>query len=98
MEMTDYERFGEYTSEQRSTAGVALTFLFIGLGIGAISALMFAPRSGKQMRRDLRRRYEDARESLEDWSEQAGDLLERGGEWARTAKKKVAPIAERMRR
>ena len=96
--MTDYERVDEYASDERGAAGVALTFLFIGLGVGAFSALMFAPRSGKQIRKDLRRRYNDARESLEDFGEQAGDFLERGGDWARTAKKKVAPIAERMRR
>jgi len=96
--MTDYERFDEYASDERGTAGVALTFLFIGLGVGALSALMFAPRSGKQIRKNLRRRYNDARDSLEDFGEQAGDFLERGGDWARTAKKKVAPIAERMRR
>jgi gas vesicle protein len=96
--MTDYERLDDYTFEERGTAGVALTFLFIGLGLGALSALMFAPRSGKQMRKNLRRRYKDARESLEDFGDQAGDFLERGGEFARTAKKKVAPFAERIRR
>jgi gas vesicle protein len=96
--MTDYERFEDYSSEERGAAGIALTFLFIGLGVGALSALMFAPRSGKQVRKNLRRRYKDARESLEGIGEQAGDFLERGGDWARTAKKKVAPIAERMRR
>ncbi len=96
--MTDYERFEDYTSHERGMAGVALTFLFIGLGVGALSALMLAPRSGKQMRKNLRRRYNDARESLEDFGDQAGDLFERGGEWARNAKKKVTPIAERIRR
>ena len=96
--MTDYDRFDDYQQSERSTAGMALTFLFIGLGLGAMSALMFAPKSGKKMRKTLRRRYEDARESLGDLSEQAGDAIGRGGDWARTAKKTVAPIAERIRR
>ncbi|MGE0406609.1 MAG: YtxH domain-containing protein [Candidatus Korobacteraceae bacterium] len=96
--MTDYERFGDYQPSDRGSAGLALTFLFIGLGLGAFSALLFAPRSGKQMRKNLRRRYEDARESLEDFGEHAGEVLERGGDWARSARKKVSPIAERMRR
>ncbi len=93
--MTDYERFGDYQPSERGALGIALTFLFIGLGVGAISALLFSPKSGKQMRRMLRRKYEDAREALEDISEQAGDVIDRGAEWANTAKEKVAPIARR---
>ncbi len=95
--MTDYERFGEYQPSDRSNVGLAITFLFIGLGAGALSALLFAPKSGKQMRRALKRKYEDAREVLEDWTEQAGEVLERGAEWANTAKEKVAPIAQAAR-
>ena len=95
--MTDYERFGEYQSSDRSNVGLALTFLLIGLGVGALSALLFAPKSGKQIRRALRRKYEDAREVLEDWTEQAGEVIERGTEWANTAKEKVAPIAQAAR-
>jgi gas vesicle protein len=102
MRMTDYERYGDYRPAERSTTGVALTFLFIGLGVGALSALLFAPRSGKQMRKSLRRRYEDARETLEDWGEHATEAFERGADWATTArdtaKEKVAPIASRIRR
>jgi gas vesicle protein len=96
--MTDYERFGDYRPAERNAAGMALTFLLIGLGIGAAAALLFAPRSGKQVRKRLRQQYENARESLEDWGGHAGDVLERGGDWARMARNKVAPIAERMRR
>jgi gas vesicle protein len=95
--MTDYERFGEYQSSDRSSVGLALTFLFIGLGVGALSALLFAPKSGKQMRRLLKRKYEDARDVLEDWTEQASDVIEKGTEWASTAKEKVAPIARAAR-
>lgn len=96
--MTDYERIGEYQASDRSYAGVALTFLFIGLGAGALLALLFAPRSGKQMRKILRRKYEDAREVFDDFTEQAEDVIERGGEWANVAKEKVAPFAKAMRR
>ncbi len=95
--MTDYERFGEYQSSDRSSVGLALTFLFIGLGVGALGALLFAPKSGKQMRRLLKRKYEDARETVEDWTEQASDVVGKGVEWANTAKEKVAPIAKSFR-
>lgn len=96
--MTDYERFGEYQPSDRSTFSTALTFLFIGLGAGALSALLLAPRSGKQVRKLLRRKYEGAREVFDDLSEQAGDYIERGADWAQAAKDKVAPIAKAVRR
>ena len=96
--MTDYEHFGDYQASDRSGIGTALTFLFIGLGAGALAALLFAPKTGKQMRRELRRRYEDAREAIDDFTDQAGDVIDRGTEWAKDAKEKVAPFAKAIRR
>lgn len=107
--MTDYERFGDYQPSDRSSAGMAITFLFIGLGAGALAALLFAPKTGKQIRRELRRKYETAKDVIEDWQEQAGDVIEKGSEWAsnakdwastatETAKEKVAPFAKAMKR
>jgi len=96
--MTDYERFGDYQPSDRSTVGLAITFLFIGLGAGALAALLFAPKSGKQIRKVLRRKYEDAKDVFEDWQEQAGDVVEKGTEWANTAKEKVAPFAKAVKR
>jgi gas vesicle protein len=98
--MTDYERHGDYQpSERGGTAGTAITFLFIGLGIGALAALLFAPKTGKQMRKLLRQKYEDAREQADDLLERGGDLLERGedllergSDFARAAREKVRPI------
>jgi len=85
--MTDYERQGDYQPSDRSTVSTAITFLFIGLGMGALAALLFAPKSGRQMRKLLRRKYQDA-------VEQADELLERGSEFAHTAREKVKPFAE----
>jgi gas vesicle protein len=103
--MTDYERFGEYQPSQRGTLGIALTFLFIGLGAGALTALLLAPQSGRQTRRLLRRKYEDAKDVWDDWSGQASDVIERGAgwakdakDWAKDAKEKVAPFAKAVRR
>jgi gas vesicle protein len=96
--MSDYERFGDYQPSDRGGIGLAITFLLIGLGAGALSALLLAPKSGKQMRRTLRRKYEDAREVLEDWQDQASDVIDKGAEWANTAKEKVAPIAKAVKR
>jgi gas vesicle protein len=101
--MTDYERFGDNTpTGERGNLGIAITFLFVGLGLGALSALLIAPRSGKQMRRTLRRRYEDAVDTLGEWGEQAGGMVEKGSGWAsdikNKARDKVRPIARAVRR
>ncbi|HEV8525406.1 MAG TPA: YtxH domain-containing protein [Terriglobales bacterium] len=93
--MTDYERVGEYQPSDRSVAGTAITFLLIGLGVGALAALLFAPKSGRQLRKVLRRKYEDTVENL---TEHADEWAERGSDWAATAKEKVAPIARAARR
>lgn len=109
MRMTDYERFGEYQQENSGCrgghAGLALTFLFIGLGAGAVAALLLAPQTGRKMRRTLRRKYEDACDVFDDIKGQAGGVWERGSEfvdtakeYVDTAKEKVAPIAKKVRR
>jgi gas vesicle protein len=108
--MANYKRFGLYEGSDRgSQIGTALTFLFIGLGIGALSALLFAPQSGKQTRKMIRRKYEDALDTVEDWTDQAGEMWDKGVDYARDAKDrgaeyinkaadKVAPIAKVLRR
>jgi len=91
--MTDYERFGDYQPSDRSTASTAVTFLFIGLGVGALAALLFAPKSGRQMRKLLRRKYENSVEQADGLIDRGAELLERGSEFAHTASEKVKPIA-----
>ncbi|HYN15512.1 MAG TPA: YtxH domain-containing protein [Terriglobales bacterium] len=91
--MTEHERHGDYQPSDRSTASTAITFLFIGLGIGALAALLFAPRSGRQMRKLLRRKYEDAVEQADELLERGTELFERGSDFAHTATEKVRPIA-----
>lgn len=96
--MADF-RFGDYTFSRRQRGiTTALSFLAIGLGIGALTALFIAPKSGKQLRKDVRRRYEDAREAVGDFTDRASDMWERGEEWADAARKKVEPVARRFRR
>ncbi len=82
----DFESYGEYRSSEGSNVGLGLTLLFMGLAMGAVAALMLAPKTGKQMRRSLRRKYEDARELMDDLGETAGDWMEKGSEWADKAK------------
>jgi gas vesicle protein len=99
-------RIGKYESSSKSNVGTAVTFLMIGVGAGALIALMLAPKTGKQMRKDLRKRYDDARDTLQDWSEDAidrvNDIADRSGDWADElrdlAREKAAPIAKAIKR
>jgi gas vesicle protein len=95
-------RFGKYESSDKSTAGTAVTFLLIGLGAGALVALLFAPQSGRQLRRDLRRKYEGAKDAVEDFTDEAKermeDAVDRGSEWVETAREKVEPLRAAIRR
>ena len=90
-EAKDFELNGEYEGSDRGLA-IGLTMLFIGLAAGALVALLLAPKTGKQMRRTLRRKYENAREMMEDIGDQAGDWIDKGSEWADKAKSKMPPL------
>jgi gas vesicle protein len=95
-------RSGDYETSEKSTAGTAITFLFIGLGAGALVALLFAPKAGKQLRKELRRTYDDAREAVENFTDGAkdrvGDIMERGADWVDAAREKVEPLRSAVRR
>jgi gas vesicle protein len=98
--------FMGFGRHEDSTAGTAFTFLLIGIGAGALAALLFAPKSGEELRRDIRRKYKDAKDAVEDFADEAkdrvGDALERGADWVEgveeSARKKVAPLGRALRR
>ncbi len=89
-----------------SHAGTALAFLLIGMGAGALIALMYAPKTGEQMRRELRRKYKDARGAMEDLGEEARErfeeALERGTDWVeevgKDARKRIDPLKRALQR
>jgi gas vesicle protein len=95
-------REGSYEPEESSRVGTAITFLLIGLGAGAVVGMLFAPKAGRQMRRDLRRGYESAREKFDDFAETArdfaGDAMERGTDFAEDLRERVKPLARGIRR
>jgi gas vesicle protein len=76
-------RIGRYESSENSNLGTALTFLLIGLGAGALIGMLVAPKSGKQLRRDIARGYEDAKDAVEDWADEAKDRVREAGERVR---------------
>lgn len=94
-------REGKYESGG-GNVGTAITFLLIGLGAGAIVGMLFAPKAGRQMRRDLRRGYENARETFDDLRESARDFaeeaVERGSDFADELRDRVKPLARSIRR
>ncbi len=94
---TEFAREGEYRSSD-SNISLGLTMLFVGLAVGALTALLVAPKTGRQMRRTLRRKYEDAREAMEDLGDQASDWIDKGSEWADKAKTRVSPLTKPFRR
>jgi len=66
--------------------GSSFAFLLLGMGVGAGLALLFAPKSGKEVRRYLVRRAEDGRDYLtavgKELRRQAEDVVEMGKDWA----------------
>ncbi|MBZ5650674.1 MAG: YtxH domain-containing protein [Terriglobales bacterium] len=96
-------RIGKYeASERGNAAGTAVTFLLIGLGAGALLGLLLAPKAGKQMRKDLRRKFDSARETVDEWTDDAKEFaeeaMERGAEIADEVRERVAPLAKAIRR
>jgi len=82
--------------QDRSGAALGLALLCLGLAAGAITALLLAPQTGKQLRKQIRRRYEDARDVMDDWGDQANDWIERGSEWADKAKSRAEDPIRRV--
>jgi gas vesicle protein len=99
-------RIGRYESSESSNIGTAITFLLIGLGAGALAGLLLAPKSGKQLRRDLQRGYEDAKDSLGEWADEAKDrvrevgeqVASRGAEVAEDLRDRVEPLRRVIRK
>jgi gas vesicle protein len=92
--------------ERESTSASAkLTYLLIGGGIGAIVALLFAPKSGTELRGDIadvtRKGIEKGKETASIVGERAGEYYEvtrdRAGELYQTAQSKAGELAEKAK-
>ena len=90
-------RYGNYESSEGVNLGTALTFFLIGMGAGALAALALAPKTGKQFRRDLKRGYDDARDTLQDWTEEAKDRVRDAKDRVRSVAERGADLAEDLR-
>ena len=76
-------RVGSYESSETSATATALTFFLIVLGAGALAGLLLAPKTGKQLRRDLQRNLENAKDTLDDWADEAKGRMREAGDAVR---------------
>jgi gas vesicle protein len=94
-------RIGKYESSD-GTAGTAVTFLLIGLGVGAALGLLLAPKAGRQLRKDLRRSYDDALDTVSEWTDEAKErfeeAVEKGADIADELRAKAEPLSDLLRR
>ena len=82
-----------------------LTYLLIGGGIGAVLALLFAPKSGQELRGDIadatRKGLDRSREAAQQLGDRAGEYYEatrgRAAELYTQAAEKVSDIAQNAR-
>ncbi|HEV8591144.1 MAG TPA: YtxH domain-containing protein [Pyrinomonadaceae bacterium] len=93
--------------DERDSANVStkLTYLLIGGGIGAVIALLFAPKSGTELREDIadatRKGIEKSKETAAQLQERAGEYYEvgreRAGELYQTGKEKASELTEKAK-
>jgi gas vesicle protein len=87
-----------------SDAGARMAYFILGAAAGALAALLFAPKSGRELREDLadatRKGVDRARETGAQLSARAGEYYEaaseRAGELAATARETVSRRGERV--
>ena len=67
-------------AESDSDIGARIAFLLVGAGVGAVVALLFAPKSGQELRGDIadatRKSIDRTREAANQLSERASDYYE----------------------
>ena len=97
--------YDEYRRDSGDGISTRLTYLLIGGGIGAILALLFAPKSGHELRGDIadatRKGIDRSREAAQQLGDRAGEYYEatrtRAGELYSQAAEKVGEVAQNAR-
>jgi gas vesicle protein len=70
-----------------------LGFFFAGLGIGAILALLFAPKSGEETRRYIAGKAEEGKDYLDSKSQ---ELREQASGWVEKGKDRLTQEKDRL--
>ena len=97
--------YDDYRRDSGDSISTRLTYLLIGGGIGAILALLFAPKSGQELRGDIadatRKGIDRSREAAQQLGDRAGEYYEatraRAGEIYTQAAEKVGEVAQSAR-
>ena len=95
----------DYRRDSGDNISTRLTYLLIGGGIGAILALLFAPKSGEELRGDIadatRKGIDRSREAAQQLSDRAGEYYEatreRASELYTQAAEKAGDVAKTAR-
>ncbi len=95
----------DYRRDSVDNISTRLTYLLIGGGIGAILALLFAPKSGEELRGDIadatRKGIDRSREAAQQLGDKAGEYYEATRERATglysQAAEKVGEVAQTAR-
>jgi len=74
-----------------SDNGSKLVWFLTGAAIGAAIALLYAPKSGRETRRYIRKKAEEGRETLADAGK---EMIERGREYYEKSKKLAEQAGE----
>lgn len=73
--------------------GSALPWFLFGLGLGAAMGILFAPQSGADTRRSLKKQARKLRELAED---RFDEVMDTGGRKVRKLRENLAEVAEEM--
>ena len=84
----------DYYEREESNVTTKLTYLLIGGGIGAVVALLFAPKSGHELRGDI---ADVTRKGLEKGKETAAQLQEKAGEYYEVGRERASELGEKAR-
>src|SRR5688572_32952594 len=95
----------DYRRDSGDNISTRLTYLLIGGGIGAVIALLFAPKSGHELRGDIadatRKGIDRSREAAQQLGDRAGEYYEatraRAGEPYSQAAERVGEVAQTAR-
>jgi gas vesicle protein len=77
-----------------TSATTKLTYFLIGAGIGAIVALLFAPKSGRELREDI---VDATKKGLDKGKEAIAQLQEKAEEYYEITKERAEELAERAK-
>ena len=79
---------------EETSAATKLTYLLVGGGIGAVLALLFAPKSGEELRGDI---ADVTRKGMEKGKEAAGQLQDKAGDYYEVSREKAAELYQTSR-